>query len=233
MLVFCNGMPRSASTWSYNVTMAILRHTAQGVYGGYDEDLYRFLCGVPASCEHAVLKCHSLDGAGLALAQLHAAKVIYTWRDLADATASYMIMYEAGFEQTVALMSSSLDLLVHHRRNGALVLSYEAVMQQPMESVGAIASYLNVAAPQERIAEIAEANEFGNMRDKLKAAAEGDALASIASNSELVLDRPHIRDGSTGYGARKLNESQLRRLEQLVREKGDLGVAALSIMRDA
>ena len=29
MLVLCNGMPRSASTWSYNVAMALLRRTAQ------------------------------------------------------------------------------------------------------------------------------------------------------------------------------------------------------------
>ena len=104
MLLLCNGMPRSASTWSYNVAMALLRK--DGVYGGYDENLYRFLCGLPASCVHAVLKCHSLDAAGLALAQLQAAKVIYTWRDLADATASYITMFDVDFEHTIALMSS-------------------------------------------------------------------------------------------------------------------------------
>jgi hypothetical protein len=225
MLLLCNGMPRSASTWSYQVAMALLRkdtppmacrpwaeYPAEGVYGGYNENLYRFLCGLPASCVHAVLKCHSLDAAGLALAQLQAAKVIYTWRDLADATASYMTMFDVDFEHAIALMSSSLDLYLHHRSNGALILSYEAITQRPTESVAAIASYLNVAASQERVAQIAEANSVGRMREKLK---------------------DHICDGSTGYGAGRLNQGQLRRLEELLREKGDLGVAALSIMPDA
>jgi hypothetical protein len=252
MLLICNGMPRSASTWSYNVAITLLRKNtpamackpfaecpadaecpAEGVYGGYDENWYRFLRGVPTSCVHAVLKCHSLDAAGLALAQLHGAKVIYTWRDLADATASYMTVYDVDFEQTISLMSSSLDLFLHHRSNGALILSYEAITQRPAESVAAIASYLNVAARQERVAEIAKANSFGRMRKKLKAAADGACLASMASNSELVLDRLHIRDGSTGYGAGQLNPSQLRRLEELLREKGALGVAALPVTPEA
>jgi hypothetical protein len=245
MLLLCNGMPRSASTWSYRVAMALLRKDtppmacrpfaefpADGVYGGYDENLHRFLSRLPASCVHAVLKCHSLDAAGLALAQLRAAKVIYTWRDLADATASYMAMYDAGFEQTVALMSSSLDLYLRHRKNGALILSYEAITQRPTESVAVIASYLDVAACQERVAEIAETNSFGRMRE-LKASAEGSALASIASNSALVMDRLHVRDGATGYGARRLSQSQLRRLEELLHEKGELAVNSLSITWDA
>ena len=95
--------------------------------------------GLPASCVHAVLKCHSLDAAGLGLAQLQAAKVVYTWRDLADATASFMTMFDVDFEHTIALMSNSLDLYRRHRRNGALILSYEAITQQPTESVAAVA----------------------------------------------------------------------------------------------
>jgi len=246
MLFLCNGMPRSASSWSFFVAVTLLRKNtpakasdpvigvscAEGVYGGYDEDLHRFLCGLPLSCVHVVLKCHTLDAAGLALAQLQAAKVIYTWRDLADATASYMAIYDIDFEQTIALMSSSLDLYLHHRNNGALILSYEAITQRPTESVAAIASYMNVAACQERVAEIAEAFSFGRMRERLKTARAGAALASIASNSELVKDRLHIRDGSTGYGARRLNQGQLRRLQELLHEKGDLGINAPTITPD-
>ena len=238
MLVLCNGMPRSASTWSYNVAMALLRCTAVEVCGDYDENLHRFLCGLPASCVHAVLKCHSLDAAGLGLAQLQAAKVVYTWRDLADATASFMTMFDVDFEHTVALMSNSLDLYRRHRRNGALILSYEAITQQPTESVAAVASYLNVAVRQEQVAEIAEANSFGRMRQRVKEISMldyGERLVRHDRTSydpDTLLHIDHIRDGSTGYGGSRLTQAQLRRLEKLLREKGELDVAALPFMRD-
>jgi hypothetical protein len=251
MLVLCNGMPRSASTWSYNVAMALLRHTAQEVYGGYDENLHRFLCGLPASCVHAVLKCHSLDAAGLGLAQVQAAKVIYTWRDLADATVSFMTMFDVDFEHTIAVMSSSLDLYLRHRSNGALILSYEAITHQPTESVAGMAAYLNVAAHQELFAEIAEANSFGRMREKVEQISTLDYAERLVRHDrtsytdaarcdrsyvydpETLFQLNHIRDGSTGYGASRLNQGQLRRLEELLREKGDLGFAARSVMPDA
>lgn len=251
MLVLCNGMPRSASTWSYNVTMALLRHTAAEVHGGYDENLHRFLCGLPKSCVHAVLKCHSLDAAGLGLAQVQAARVIYTWRDLADAAASFMTMFDVDFEHTIAVMSSSLDLYLHHRSNGALILSYEAITHEPTESVAAIAAHLNVAAHQELIAEIAGANSFGRMREKVEEIGALDFAErlvrhdrtsytdaarcdrSYAYDPETLFQLNHIRDGGTGYGARRLRQDQLRRLDELLREKGNLGLAARSVAPDA
>jgi hypothetical protein len=238
MLVLCNGMPRSASTWSYNIAMALLRHTAEEIYGGCDENLHRFLRGLPASCVHAVLKCHELDAAGLGLAQLQTAKVIYTWRDLADATASFMTMFNVDFEHTISVMSSSLDLYRRHRSNGALILSYEAITRQPTESVAAVASYLNVAARQQLITEIAEANSFDRMREKVKEISTLDYAERLVRHKigyvydpETLLLLDHIRDGSTGYGAGRLNQDQLRRLEELLREKGDLGRQAASPSR--
>ena len=218
--------------------MALLRHTAQEVRGGYDENLHRFLCGLPASCVHAVLKCHSLDAAGLGLAQVQAAKVIYTWRDLADATASLMTMFDVDFEHTIAVMSSSLDLYLRHRSNGALILSYEAITHEPRESVAAIAAYLNVAARQELVAGIAEANSFGGMRENVEEISTLDYAqrlvrhdrtsypdaagceTSYAYDPETLFQLNHIRDGSTGYGASRLTQVQLRGLEEIAARKG-------------
>jgi hypothetical protein len=229
MLVLCNGMPRSASTWSYNAAMALLRHTAEEVHGGYDENLHRFLRTMPASCVHAVVKCHSLDGAGVGLAQVHAARVIYTWRDLADATASYMIMFGTDFDRVLAIMSSSLDLYQRHRRNGALILGYDAIIQHPRESVAAMAAHLNLEASEDQIAEIAEANSLARMREKVKEIGSldyGERLIRHERSSydpETLLNIDHIRDGGAGYGASRLNQTQLRRIDGLLRAKGPLG----------
>jgi hypothetical protein len=233
MLVLCNGMPRSASTWSYNVTIAVLHSTGEEITSGYDEDLHHFLTGLPVSCVYAVLKCHSLDTAALGQSGSQDAKVIYTWRDLADATASFMTMFDVDFEHAVAVMSSSLDLYRFHQSNGALILSYEAITQQPIESVARIASHLNIAVPQEVIAEIAEAHALARMRQKVKEIGTDeydDRLAhhertayveAVRRNRRYVYDPEtllhigHIRDGSIGYGASRFTRDQLRRLDEL------------------
>jgi hypothetical protein len=229
MLVLCNGMPRSASTWSYNVVMALLRGTGEEIHGGYDENLHRFLRTLPPSALHAAVKLHSLDGAGIGLAQLHAAKVVYTWRDLADAIASYMTMFGLDFDRTLALMSSSLDLYQHHKRNGALILGYEAILRHAAESVASIAAYLGIATPYDRIAAIAEANSLAKTREKVNEIGSldyGERLIrheGTAYDPETLLNFAHIRDGGTGYGASRLNQTQLRRVAELLRVKGPLG----------
>lgn len=179
--------------------------------------------------------------ARLRLAQLQAAKVVYTWRDLADATASFMTMFDVDFEDIISVMSSSLDLFVRHRSNGALILSYEAITQQPTESVAAVASYLNVAARQELVAEIAEANSFGRMRKKVKEFSTLDYAERLDRHErtsyidaarydpETLINLDHIRDGINGYGASRLNRNQPRRLEELLRENGDLGRRVASL----
>jgi hypothetical protein len=40
---------------------------------------------------------------------------------------------------------------------------------------------------------------------------------------ETLLNLHHIRNGSSGYGAGRLTQDQLCRLEELLREKGPLG----------
>ena len=86
-LVLCNGMPRSGSTWSFNVAMELLRRCDpdQEVYGGYNEKPVEFLKAAPATARHVVMKCCFLTALGKRLAYSGAARVIYTWRDPADA----------------------------------------------------------------------------------------------------------------------------------------------------
>jgi hypothetical protein len=76
---------------------------------------------VPVCAADTVRQNCKERAAGLRLAQLQAAKVVYTWRDLADATASFMTMFDVDFEDIISVMSSSLDLFVRHRSNGALM----------------------------------------------------------------------------------------------------------------
>jgi Sulfotransferase domain len=229
MIVLCNGMPRSASTWSYNVAVDILRKTTrEEVVGGYDESLDRFLQSLPPSAAHAVVKSHFLDATGTGIAQLGGAKVIYTWRDLADAIASLMAMFGVEFDSAIGDMSKSLDLYRRHRRHGALILSYESITTDPEGSVRKVASHLNLDASDEAIAEVSKATSFHAMRERVQ------EIGSQASGQQLVrhegtsydptslLHVNHIRNGGTGYGATALSRGQLRQIDRLLREKGPL-----------
>jgi hypothetical protein len=169
MLVICNGMPRSASTWSYNVVLRLLRDAGTGeVYGGYDDDLHHFMVSMPRSASHAVVKAHSLDASAIGLGQLAAAKVIYTWRDVADATYSFMTMFEVDFERAISAISSSLDLLAQHRGNGALIIGYDDIINDGLGSVGKIADHIGVAASQAQLTAIADVTSLNKMREQVE-----------------------------------------------------------------
>jgi hypothetical protein len=227
MLVACNGMPRSGSTWSFNVALQLMRSMGAGdVYGGYDESLYSFFDKLPEDARHAVVKCHTLDMVGIGLAQVRAITVIYTWRNLADAAASFMLMFGVGFDHAIAVLEHSLDLYHFHRRNGALILSYEDLTQRAEESVERVAAHIGATASASLIREIAEGTSLGKMRERVVEIAAPEYAPRLIEHEqtfydpETLLNLNHIRHGGSGYGASRLEESQLERLRDLVRRKG-------------
>lgn len=227
MLVFCNGMPRSASTWSFNVALELLKRSSPGpkVYGGFDEDTRHFLESVPSTVCHVVLKCHTLDQLGRVLTQAGAAKVIYTWRNAADAIASFMAMFGGDFEHALAVMRTSLDLLRFHRESGnAVVLSYELITADPSEAIHRIGGYLGVRTDAETIRQVVNETTFERMSEKVRQlsrlADQGELIErdEIVYDPETLLNLHHIRDGRSGYGSESLTAEQLDRVHALAAE---------------
>src|SRR5260370_23730798 len=131
MLVFCNGMPRSGSTWSFNVTLGLLRRCLPGeeIQSGYSETPVEFLKAAVPTASHVVLKCHFLTPLARALVRTRAAKVVYTSRDLPDAIASWRGIFGRRFEEGLRAAGSSLELLAFHRSDGnAATISYAELL---------------------------------------------------------------------------------------------------------
>jgi hypothetical protein len=202
----------------------------QEVFGGYDEDVARFLSSVPASARHVILKCHTLDPVGRALARTGAAKVVFTWRNVADAIVSFTTMFGYDFEHALSVMETSLELFRFHRQGGqAAVIHYEEVTNDPEQAVERIAACLFGDTGYEAkvnpvsIEEIAKQYAIENMR------AKAEELGRNADDSRLIhLDRTvydpetllnlrHIRDGRSGYGRGALTPEQAGRVDALVR----------------
>lgn len=225
-LILCNGMIRSASTWSYNVTLRLMQAAVGGrVYGDYSENTQAFLDAVPAAADYRVLKCHMLDSLAREMIGTRQAKVIYTCRDLADAAASFMRMFDYDFDHTCLALQGALELYRLHRSSGtALILGYGNITSQPIETIVRIAGYLEIDAAPEILRAIDTQTSLQRARervDELKAGIDADKLVHFdrfVHDRETLLNLDHIRDGSSGYGRTLLTEEQLARVNALAEE---------------
>ena len=214
MLVLCDGMPRSASTWSFNVVKGLLRHSDPDskVIGGYDEDVAAFLTSTAATADHVVLKCHTLDSHARELVRCGAAKAVYTHRDVREATVSCMAMFGYDFDQALAAIASSLEVWRFHlREQNALILDYVELTTRPGDCIERIASYLGVAHSSELVADISEETSITRMREVVT---DLEQSGAEAFDSETLLHPRHFTDG---HGA-ALTADQLERLAEVLAE---------------
>jgi Sulfotransferase domain len=225
-LVLCNGMIRSASTWSYNVALQLMRAAAGPlVYGDYSEDTRAFLDAAPPSAPYRVLKCHMLDALAREIIGAGRARVIYTCRDLADAAASFMRMFQFDFEHTWLALQGALELYRLHRDSGkALILGYQCVISRPLDAIAEIAHYLGIEAPPEVLRNISDKTSIESARarvDELKSGVDADKLVRFdrfVHDRDTLLNLDHIRDGSSGYGRELLTPEQLARIDALAEQ---------------
>jgi hypothetical protein len=68
-----------------------------------------------------------------------------------------MTMFGVDFERAISAISSSLDLLAQHRRNGALIIGYDNVINDPLGSVRRVADHIGVAVSEAQMVAIADA----------------------------------------------------------------------------
>jgi hypothetical protein len=230
MIVICNGMPRSASTWSFNITLSLIGRCFPGetVHGGYDENVAQFLGSAAAGTRHLVLKCRTLDGVGRTLSRAGAVKVVYTWRDVADAVVSSANMFGGDFETILETMRGSLELYRFHRQTGnAAILRYDEIIGDPRKAVGQVGRYLGLGSLATGIIDgVAQENSLERTRERVERMDTGDegerlvTAGNSAYDPQTLLHRRHIRNGRSGDGRRILSAGQLARIDVLMREYG-------------
>jgi Sulfotransferase domain len=222
MIVLCNGMPRSASTWSFNVCRLLFHdlHPKSTLCARYHENLAEVIDPLRGSYDHVVLKCHTLDQRGRELCRTGVARAIYTHRDPFDAIHSAMVMFRHSFEEALESIRGSLALYDFHLSTGeAHIVSYDAIVGTPERAIADLAAYL----------ELSDLNAFPEAVRRISAQTSMDAMKEIARqvgrerhgirtprsiyDPETHVHRDHIRDGRTGCGRDYLSADQLRRAE--------------------
>jgi hypothetical protein len=206
-------MIRSASTWSYNVVLQILRAHNRTVVGAHCATLEEAVAELGES--DLVFKSHDLDRLSIQLLSLGKAKAIYTHRDPLDAIVSGMSIFNISFEEMYNYMAVSIKTLESLLRlEAGLMISYEEIMTDGCGVVSRIAEYLEQPLTTSAALEIADRTS----RDRMKEVSDNfDAIprericqapANWAYDKETFLHRNHIQDSRNGKGWEQLRHEE-------------------------
>uniref|UniRef100_Q01ZH8 Sulfotransferase domain-containing protein n=1 Tax=Solibacter usitatus (strain Ellin6076) TaxID=234267 RepID=Q01ZH8_SOLUE len=228
MLVLCDGMGRSGSTWSFNVAVKLLRSSdaSRRTFGFYDENPGVVKAGIRPRASHLVIKSHTLDPSVQDLCCSGAVKAIYTWRNPYDVVASSMRMFQLSADNAVGMLRGALRVWAFHRRTkSAHIVAYETIVTRPRVAIAQIGDYLGLKTSPGDLLRITSELSFENVKRLSQHVDELDPKRIIRKgryifDRETNLHQNHIRDGRTGYGARLLEASCLDAIDEVLTEEG-------------
>ena len=162
MLVFCEGMPRSASTLLFNLTREVMEASggiaATRTHGKMPVGRVRELV---ATRERMLFKGHTLTPGIVGMLSNPGVRVLYCWRDIRDVAASLRHFNGLTGEGLAKRLGECLD---EQRTAFGLaydgnirLFTYDALVTNPSGSVGRIARHLDVVMDVRQAAEIADA----------------------------------------------------------------------------
>ena len=204
--IFCSGMMRSGSTWSYNAVRAVAYIAAEAVDIPFvstyldSDSIDPFLSEHAGAAGVAVIKSHSITPYVLELARQGAVRNVCTFRDPRDAVASRQKFKDESIGTSVAMVKASMGPLFHFGPE-TLLVDYRDIMDAPKDVLARISSYMNVAMP---------AAYYDAIVDELsqeKMAAVSAATDDIDKNFHL--HRNHLNGGIVGRWKDELSETDM------------------------
>ncbi|MGC2661250.1 MAG: sulfotransferase domain-containing protein [Bryobacteraceae bacterium] len=228
MLLFCDGMPRSASTWVYNVAFALLKNVVPEcqICRTHNEDSRAALETLGNTADWRIVKCHKLDDHARDIFRAGNARAIYSYRDVFDAIASFLVMFRFSFDDCLQVMEESLDVYDFHRETGYfLALDYESIVNSPRQTVDKIARFLNLQVASSAIAAIDEQHSLTTIKELSGKLATSLGEDRLVKNSVSTYDPEtqwhvrHVRNGGIGYGRRYLLPHQIEQVEDWIRNR--------------
>jgi hypothetical protein len=148
--VFCAGMPRSGSTWQYQVVSHLIEKYRGGVRGGFLErpaDFARIAEQTAGRAPWLTLKTHNGYPAYAAALRDGRALAVYSYRDLRDVTFSLMHKMRLSFEEIVGqlqLVQCLNDHAFWTAQPNVLCQRYETIVSDPAACVAEVAAFLGI-----------------------------------------------------------------------------------------
>ena len=159
MVILCDGMVRSGSTWSFNVALQLLRSCDPNrkAFGTYNDNPGVLAAAIKPRFSNLVIKSHRLDPFVQESCVRGAIKTIYTWRQPYDVVASCVQMFGSSVPHWTGVLRKELRVWSFHlATNSACIVSYEEIIKEPCAAIERIAGYLGLAIESEQLRGIAE-----------------------------------------------------------------------------
>lgn len=226
--VFITGMPRSGSTWCYNVVRKLYKHHSLGTMIGFigENESVDSVLQAPTTdgaCPR-VIKFHLPTGKAMALLQSGRARAIYSQRDLRDVVVSLMDFTKSPFD---LLLSPRLPKLIKTHQYWKQApnvqrIEYQGILEQPQTYIRQISSWLGLSCTDQLIEEIALACSPETTQKHIKEmnrSIKTDSTAHIQQvsetryfDTETLLNSNHIISGKIGRYKDRLSHEQIEKL---------------------
>jgi hypothetical protein len=227
MIAFIAGMPRSGSTFAFNVARDVLRargHLLQKNSPNVLSELER-----AGNADHVLLKAHEIDEGGLCLARYGAMRLICTVRRPEDAVASWMELLGVSEEESIDVMRRWL-LLYRQIRPFALTVNYGLIDEHPFRAAWRISRFLYPNAGVVEILQSAKRHAKAGVKKRTDALPrEGDHIEDIGLtwyDTNTFFHRRHVSSLRSRPAEERMPAEQVARIRAALTD--DIAAAGLS-----
>lgn len=223
MIVVCLGIPRSGSTWTFNVVRDLVE-AAIGSTAAFEaaslDGIELALAGKPygrgGKPRAIVIRCHTLSESMLRFLLVAGARFILTTRDPRDAVASLCLQlggHASGWSMDVGRSIAAVATV--QREGKGQVFAYEEGFIDNPDTLSALADYLGLSLSKEVMGRIASTWEKEKVMARVKGlAAEVPTIYGFRSDETTGLHESHIGDGRIGKWRDAIPAWQSRLIDQ-------------------
>lgn len=220
-LVVCLGLPRSGSTWTYNVCRRFLAlsHSPDELLCQFSDDFVSPFIDLHDNVRACVVKTHNPQLNLRPLLAFTGAPLLISVRDPRDAVVSLMQCFKLPFHEAAGVIALSAQNIIEiSARYPHILLKYESGFTENLSDVRRIRTAIGCPANAAQTQTIHRKLCAASVRSHI-AALEQDGV--FAAGPAMSVWRPdshwhpgHIVDGRIGKFRELLSQAQIRRLEQ-------------------
>lgn len=234
-LVFCSGLKRSGSTWSYNVARLLMLHAtdparlACGYVGEYQR-VERAIEAAQGKCDSLLIKFHFPTENLVTMVARGQAKNIYTVRHPLQALASELEFFGGSFERALTNIECGLQSMdIWRTKPGTLFIRFDEIIESPDSQIESIARHLGISVDPMIIRNCTKETSYRNMK-RLAESLPEERLVRIGGMTYDRLTLLHVGHAPKGVSRdwrTVLNDTQTEiasaRLHRWIKEYGAEG----------
>ena len=217
MIVFVAGMPRSGSTFTFNIIRGLLRSRGRTHQAALESVLLAL--EEAGSADHVIFKGHGADEITVKLVKLGAVKAVCSVRRPEDAIASWMDSFGFTVEESIAAMDRWL-LLYRQLRGHALSIPFETIDTDPFGAAWKIAQYVCPDSKPEDVDSICRAFTKEKVRRLSEKIAGGEGsiedIGFSQYDRETFFHRRHVTSLEERKAEARIGSGQIDRIRDFL-----------------